>query len=235
LFSADGKTLYRLAQTPDNATTPVMFWDVATRKLLRTITLAGGAGDVWLSPDGTTLAVETTAKNSAGLDLLDTRTGKPRPKPTFDQTAGGVAYSPDGRVLAVGLYDGRVLFWNTLTHRQIGAPLAVAGGDVGGLTFSPDGRLLAVDAGDGTATVWDVATRTRIGDPLPGPAGQMHFPAWLPDGNLFEVYQGNGVEWTMATRSWMAHACSVAGRDMTPAEWHDLLPHRPYQHVCLAT
>jgi hypothetical protein len=33
-------------------------------------------------------------------------------------------------------------------------------------------------------------------------------------------------------RTWKRFACQVAGRDLTQAEWRDLLPQRSYQHVC---
>ena len=40
--------------------------------------------------------------------------------------------------------------------------------------------------------------------------------------------------WPTDLRTWMDFACQVAGRDLTRAEWDDLLPNRPYQHVCSA-
>ena len=36
----------------------------------------------------------------------------------------------------------------------------------------------------------------------------------------------------VAMGDWVSFACMVAGRDLTKAEWRDLLPDRPYQHVC---
>jgi hypothetical protein len=43
---------------------------------------------------------------------------------------------------------------------------------------------------------------------------------------------GGSYRWPMSPQPWVRYACGVTGRDMTPSEWHDLLPNRPYQHVC---
>ncbi|MFC4906711.1 WD40 repeat domain-containing serine/threonine protein kinase [Actinomadura gamaensis] len=84
--------------------------------------------------------------------------------------ATGLAFSPDGRTLAVGEYGGTggnvVRLWDVRTH----AELARLDGhkSVSGVAFSGDGRRL-VSAGDdggssrqGTVRVWDAASRTRL-------------------------------------------------------------------------
>lgn len=38
--------------------------------------------------------------------------------------------------------------------------------------------------------------------------------------------------WPMDLRAWVRFACQVTVRDLTRAEWSDLLPDRPYRHVC---
>jgi hypothetical protein len=32
--------------------------------------------------------------------------------------------------------------------------------------------------------------------------------------------------------SWVRRACSIAGRQLTEAEWSDALPGRPYERTC---
>jgi hypothetical protein len=46
------------------------------------------------------------------------------------------------------------------------------------------------------------------------------------------VLVSNAVELPTDLRTWKCFACRTAGRDLTPTEWHNVLPDRPYQHVC---
>jgi hypothetical protein len=53
-----------------------------------------------------------------------------------------------------------------------------------------------------------------------------------PNGRMLINYLSDAREWPTDVRAWTRFACRVAGRDLTPAEWHDLLPNRPYRPVC---
>jgi WD40 repeat protein len=70
----------------------------------------------------------------------------------------GLAISPDGRLLATGMVDGKIRLWALPS----GAPIATLDG--GGLTyclaFSPNGALLAATTDGPDVRLWDVATRT---------------------------------------------------------------------------
>jgi hypothetical protein len=46
------------------------------------------------------------------------------------------------------------------------------------------------------------------------------------------LYNGVAADWPTDVSSWERYACQVAGRDITPTEWANVLPNRPYQHVC---
>jgi len=71
----------------------------------------------------------------------------------------GVAFSPDGKLLAAAYSDGNARLWDLATRRAVGAPLpagAGTGGSVSGVAFSPDGKLLATADTDGTLRLWQM-------------------------------------------------------------------------------
>jgi WD40 repeat protein len=73
---------------------------------------------------------------------------------------GGVAFSPDGKVLATVDSDGTVRLWDVATRSQISPPITIpasSGAGVDGVAFSPDGKVLATAGSDGTVRLWDVA------------------------------------------------------------------------------
>jgi hypothetical protein len=43
---------------------------------------------------------------------------------------------------------------------------------------------------------------------------------------------GQIFEWDPGPASWEAHACRVAGRNLTEAEWAELFPDRAYRSTC---
>jgi WD40 repeat protein len=68
-----------------------------------------------------------------------------------------VAFSPDGRWLALPCAGETVWLWDAATGKERDK-LRVSGGDLGNVAFSPDGRYLATCSGykgKGTIQLWD--------------------------------------------------------------------------------
>jgi len=108
------------------------------------------------SPDGKALAVSSREK-SGRVGLYDLATGRRRELILGGHGGiGGIAFTPDARVLAAGYGDGAIGIWNvrtgdsSLLEGHQGAVLSVA--------FSPDGKSLASSGWDGTLRIWDVTT-----------------------------------------------------------------------------
>ncbi|MER6629037.1 helix-turn-helix domain-containing protein [Streptomyces sp. NPDC000987] len=98
------------------------------------------SGDLRATADrtGRVLLHDGTTNSPQGVlsdGLSDGPDGNPLP-------VTALAFSPDGRTLAVGNPVGRIRLWDLPSRTTLGAPLPTGGDSVRGLAFSPDGRTL---------------------------------------------------------------------------------------------
>jgi len=112
-----------------------------------------------------------------------------------------VAFSPHGKTLASGNYDGTIRLWNAATGQQIGQTLNDGhAGEVNSIAFSHDGKTLASGDSNGTIQLWNVATGQQIRPPLNGRAGGVNSVAFSPDGTTLASGSDNAVQlWNVAT------------------------------------
>jgi len=182
VFPADGPAL-----------TIVPARDVAAGKSYRVIEMESGRaigsaaidlGQYWPvepGPGGWTLlaGLRPVEKGRSGgwieLRLWDTTTGRPIGEPIRHrrQMIGATAFSPDGRVVAVGFTDGQTRFWEVATGLPLAAPLRHSG-FVSSIAFTPDGRSLVTGSWDSTARLWDLGPFTPL---APGADGATPTPA----------------------------------------------------------
>ncbi len=93
-------------------------------------------------------------------------------------TVNSVAFSPDGKILAVGDAKGLITLWEISGRHRIAA--MNEGSTVKSAAFSPDGRTLAAGDQAGHIDLWQVATRQLITTLADGsPVGAVSFS---PDG-----------------------------------------------------
>jgi WD40 repeat protein len=163
-FSPDGKML--ATGTGDWRTDKpgeVELWDPATGKRIRNAWHAiRDVKDLAFSPDGKQLAVAHAGSRTPGGDgaVVCLNLG---PEQEFARTikcpsgATAVAFSPDGSLLAVGSWIGKVLLVDTASLNVLATlGLHLPGAMIFDAAFSPDSKFLATASKDGTVKIWPV-------------------------------------------------------------------------------
>jgi WD40 repeat protein len=147
-FSPDGR---RLATGGDR----VGIWDVESGRSVKFLPVVGALiSQIAFSADGRRVAA---ARSSGQCQVWDIETGEERltwkVPPKAEGRSAGVAYSSDGKYLAIGHSEG-VSVLDAETFREFAA--LTGGGGGGGVCFSPDGRRLAGGGLDAALKVWEL-------------------------------------------------------------------------------
>ena len=168
-FSPRDPNLLALAQRDG----PVTLWDLAKRaRVGNPLDVTGeDANAVAFSPDGRTLAAANHADGTVVLFDVATgaRVGRPLHPPYGpiyvqyqSRDINGIAFSPDGRLLATAGNDGSMVLWELTGRVPIGRPLRPGGYSVTAVAFSPDGRTLASGVDNGTIVLTRVPDGTLL-------------------------------------------------------------------------
>jgi WD40 repeat protein len=199
LFSPEGETVVSA-----NEDGTVTLWDVGSAT--PTETLRGHSIDVQqpvFSSDGNTLYTVSVDGTAIAWDVTGNRSVK-RPF-TFsherDLDGAEGRFSPDGRLIAIGLEGKGIALWDVRDLTASGAPLLETGGEVKALAFSPDGRTLAAVARGRPVvlTVWDRASRSQRHELTSADGIEFDFS---PDGTRLATTSRPGVGvalWDVAT------------------------------------
>lgn len=171
LFSPDGAVLASTWLVSNNMTgqrhSVVTLWHVSTGKQLgRQQTPANfNLAALAFSPDSRTLAAVSLSNAGNPSDgnnifLWETAGGKERGRFKGGALAinqAALAFTRDGRALAVGGTDNIIRLWSVRTGKELGQ-LPGHQGPVISLAFAADGQRLLSGSQDSTGLVWDVAS-----------------------------------------------------------------------------
>jgi glucose/arabinose dehydrogenase len=171
-FSPDGKLL--VTGCDDGM---VRVWDAVTGKQLRRLRHEGWITGVAFSSDGSLLASAgrgTVVWDFLGVKQLSTLEGQ-------GTAARGMAFSPNGTMIASAVPGGAVGLW--LTDGKELRRISGHAKRVRDVAFSPDGSLLASASDDRTVQVSKTGTGAIL-NVLREHRGRVHSVAFSPDGRL---------------------------------------------------
>lgn len=189
LLSGDSAT--SLAWSPDgqmlaigSSNNKVNLWDIQNNKIRRSIQLNSNIVSLIWSPDSTLIASGTWTENKEpSVILWDADTGDAVQAigiPT--QRLRALSWSPDGKVISIGLEENTILFWNI--ENDVADILDFQDDEILSLEWSPSGGFLAAGLQDGTVAVIDSSTHELLDRLIYSPNGMGYIAgiAWSPDG-----------------------------------------------------
>jgi WD40 repeat protein len=128
---------------------------------------------------------------------VPTRQLIPLGEPISGTTGAGLAYSPDGKILAAPGPDNTLRLWDVSAPQApapLGAPLQGHTDAVLSVAFSPADHLLASGGRDKTIRLWDLANPSApvpLGAPLTRQTEAIFQVAFSPDGHTLASISGD--------------------------------------------
>ena len=202
LTRLEGHTDYvtSLTWSPDGALlasgsrdSAVRVWDARTQ---RCVSILRGHSELVLavafSPDGSLLASAGSDRNVRLWDLAAEAPAASLVDPKKNCYTTGLAWSPDGRLLAAARWPENVVrVWDVAGRKLLSSlPCKLPLGEPVGLGFSPDGQLLAAPCGE-AVRVWEVES-LDVAASLKGHYAQVRWAAFSPDGRWLASASADG-------------------------------------------
>ncbi|HLG17186.1 MAG TPA: WD40 repeat domain-containing protein [Blastocatellia bacterium] len=148
------------------------------------------------------------------LRVWDASSGREQFVTDLDNPGAGLAFSPDGRRLAVAMeYQPIVKVWDLASGKLLHT-LSGHHARVLRVAFSPDGARLATGSYDNTAKVWDLASGRELWSVRPK-AFAVFGVAFSPDGSRLATVGNGGEVWdTSSQRSVLTFKTSGLGTNI---------------------
>jgi WD40 repeat protein len=170
--------------------------------------------------DGRQLVVTVGVGGASVYPVADGQVGTGRRSDELGTETETAAFSPDGRLLAVGTQNGKIRFYDARTLERLPGTVSVSNVIVATLAFSDDGRFLVAQDLERRFRLIDVRERATIGDAIPVAPTGYGVAGFAPGGRTLALPDAAGTAlWDLDAGRWRDEACTLAGRDLTGAEW----------------
>ena len=168
----------------------IIEWDVTSGKIVHGLLRHTQFTSVDMTPDDAELAAGGT---DTAVHRWDVDSGDDLDElVAHDAPVQAISYSPEGRFLASGALDGKVLLWN-LQSDQVERSIA-AGGPVLSVAFTPGGSRIAAGTLDGKIGQWIVDTGAPVRQFADALTRFSHV-AFSPDGRLLAADGDKMILW----------------------------------------
>ena len=122
---------------PDGSEVDSLAFSPGGKSLAGTVSVFGSTTDIaclWMLNGGGTV-IPIDAPGTLGTDAI--------------------AFSPDGKTIATGDYNGNTYLWNVAAPHVIATLTGWKDDPVFSIAFSPDGKMLATGDGNGNIKLWN--------------------------------------------------------------------------------
>ena len=146
-----------------------------------------------------------------------------------------LAFSPDGKYLAVGAENGLVKVLDLKTGKPLPSNIKPPSSEVLSLAFSKDSRMLAGGNRAGDMLLWDASSNFQdLGRLNVGSGGSLYSLAFDLDGNHLYTGGASGeiMNWAISPDLWVDIICQRVGRNLTLDEWRTFFFNEDVQPVC---
>lgn len=194
LFSPDNKHLVVGADRIGNGKVGAyLVWDWQSNKVVAQIPAVAGRAYYAINHDGTQIAFARTNGTLATCALID---GQELQSFPIGYQVQGLAYSPDGKRIALHRNKDQLEIWN-LAEKKVHLKLSIpSGAGIMSIAWSPNGRLIAAGCSNYRAHVWH-AENGQLASDLVGHQAEVTRLFFDPNGEWIAT-----TGWDVTTRFW---------------------------------
>ena len=145
-----------------------------------------------------------------------------------------VGFSPDGKQIVSGSFDGTVRLWDVATRTEAVAPMSGDQNPVFSVAFAHNHRWIAAGGQGSTVRVWDTVNKPPSGMPLEGNQNWVQSVAFSPDDKWILSGSGDGnLHLWPAPQNLADTVCSKITSNISHEQWSQWVPQQiDYRKIC---